>query len=512
MSDTPDKPMNILMLMTDQHRVDTMGCYGNDTCETPTIDSIANTGTRFDSWYTPTAICTPARASLFTGYAPFRHKLLANHERNVGYIEDLPEDQWTLPQELVNNGWNCGLVGKWHAGHERPAADFGFDGEDYPGWHNAIDHPDYLKYLEDNGYPPYEITDRYRGVFPNGETSNLLAARLQQPVEATFEHYLATRTIEMLERYAEDYKNGTKPFFLVSSYAGPHLPYVIPDEYFDMYDPDDIELPEAIAENFADKPTIQQNYSDHWAFDTMTEEQSRKLIAVYWGYVTMLDREFKRILDALERLGLTDNTAVVFSSDHGEFTGSHRLHDKGPAMYEDIYRTGGIIRIPGCEPQVRNEFVSLLDLTATFLDIAGLDTSPAVDSRSLVPIVRGEKPEWPETILCEFHGHHFPVAQRMLRGRRYKLVVNPESRNEFYDLERDPNELKNRYNDPLLREVRDEMMRDLYDQLRERGDNFYHWMTSMFPIGELDYDPTMSGMDESTYRKTQNEDEATARL
>ncbi|OKL53851.1 hypothetical protein BSZ39_07310 [Bowdeniella nasicola] len=305
----------------------------------------------------------------------------------------------------------------------------------------------------------------------------------------------------MLERYAEDYKNGTKPFFLASSYAGPHLPYVIPDEYFDVSDPDDIELPESIAENFADKPTIQQNYSDHWAFDTMTEEQSRKLIAVYWGYVTMLEREFKRILDALERFGLTDNAAVVFSSDHGEFTGSHRLHYKGPAMYEDIYRTGGIIRIPGCEPQVRNEFVSLLDLTATFLDIAGLDTSPAVDFRSLVPIVRGEKPEWPETILCEFHGHHFPVAQRILRGRRYKLVINPESRNEFYDLKRDPNELKNRYNDPLLREVRDEMMRDLYDQLRERGDSFYHWMTSMFPIRELDYDPTMSGMDESTYRR-----------
>lgn len=490
---------NILMLMTDQHRVDTLGCYGNPICRTPTIDAIAATGTRFDQWYTPTAICTPARASLFTGYAPFRHKLLANQERNVGYIEDLPADQWTFSQALRDAGWNCGLVGKWHAGTERSANDYGFDGLNYHGWHNDITHPDYLKYLADHGFPPYEIADRYRGVFPNGQTGNLLAARLQQPEEATFEHYLADRTIEMLERYAEDRRTSGTPFFLLSSYSGPHLPYVVPDEYFDMYDPGDIELPASIAEDFADKPPIQRNYSKHWAFDTMTAEQSRKLIAVYWGYVTMVDREFGRIMDALTMLGQADDTAVVFSSDHGEFTGSHRLHDKGPAMYDDIYHTGGIIRVPGCPPQVRDEFVSLLDLPATFLDIAGLDVSPAVDSRSLLPIVRGEHPRWDDFVLAEFHGHHFPVAQRMLRGRRYKLVISPESRNEFYDLQSDPSELQNRYDDPLLRAERNRMLRILYTRLRDRGDNFYHWMTSMFPVGELDHDPTMSGLDESTY-------------
>ena len=113
---------NILMLMTDQHRVDTLGCYGSTTCRTPNLDALAATGTRFDSWFTPSAICTPARASLFTGAAPFRHKLLANHERNVGYIEDLPEDQWTLPEELRAQGYQCGLVGKWHVGEERTAA------------------------------------------------------------------------------------------------------------------------------------------------------------------------------------------------------------------------------------------------------------------------------------------------------------------------------------------------------------------------------------------------------
>jgi hypothetical protein len=193
-------PRNILFLMTDQHRVDTLGAYGNPLARTPVLDELARTGTRFDRWYTPTAICTPARASLLTGQAPFRHKLLANQERNVGYSEDLPDGTWTFPRALRTRGYNCGLVGKWHAGTVKTPADYGLDGVHLPGWHNPVDHPDYLDYLAERGLPPYRISDRIRGTLPNGGPGNLLAARLHQPVEATFEYYLATRTIEMLHR------------------------------------------------------------------------------------------------------------------------------------------------------------------------------------------------------------------------------------------------------------------------------------------------------------------------
>ncbi|HEY0692955.1 MAG TPA: sulfatase-like hydrolase/transferase [Kribbella sp.] len=118
--------------MTDQHRVDTLGAYGNQHAMTPVLDELARTGTRFDRWYTPTAICTPARASLLTGQAPFRHKLLANHERNVGYIEDLADGQFTFSRALREQGYNCGLIGKWHVGTEKTAHDFGFDGPELP--------------------------------------------------------------------------------------------------------------------------------------------------------------------------------------------------------------------------------------------------------------------------------------------------------------------------------------------------------------------------------------------
>lgn len=494
---------NILFLMTDQHRADTLGAYGNHLAVTPVLDDLARTGTRFDRWYTPTAICTPARASLLTGQAPFRHKVLANHERNVGYIEDLPEGTFTFSEALRERGYNCGLVGKWHAGTDRAARDFGFDGPDLQGWHNPVENEDYLAYLAERGLPPYRISDRIRGTLPNGGPGNLLAARLHQPVEATFEYYLATRAIELLERYAADVASTGAPFFLALHFFGPHLPYIVPDEYFDMFDPDLVEMPKSIAETFAGKPMVQKNYSDHWTFDTMPLEVSRKLVAVYWGYVALIDQQIGRVMEAMERLGLTDDTAVFFTCDHGEFTGSHRLHDKGPAMYEDIYRTPGIVRIPGApEGQVRTEFVSLVDCTATILDIAGIDPAPAVDSRSLVPLVAGEHPEWAPDIVCEFHGHHFPYPQRMLRDERYKLVVNPDSVNELYDLLTDPDELLNVYELPESAEVRARMLGRLYRLLRDRGDNFYHWMTSMYEIGEVDYDPTQSGLDEATYRTT----------
>ncbi|MGF1341220.1 sulfatase-like hydrolase/transferase [Streptomyces flavovirens] len=498
--------MNLLFLMTDQHRVDTLGCYGNPHVATPNLDRLAATGTRFDRFYTPTAICTPARASLLTGQAPFRHRLLANYERNVGYLEDLREDAFTFPAALAERDYRLGLVGKWHGGTHRNAASYGFEGPDLPGWHNPVDHPDYLAYLEERGLPPYRISDPVRGTAPGGNPGNLLAARLHQPVEATFEHYLATRAIEQLEEYAA----GGRPFFLATHFFGPHLPYLLPDAYYDLYDPALVELPPSVAETFEGKPPVQRNYSAHWAFDTIPIETSRKLIAVYWGYVTLIDEQIGRILTRLDELGLGEDTSVFFTADHGEFTGAHRLHDKGPAMYEDIYRIPGIVRIPGAPPQVRDELVSLTDCTATLLELAGCDTSPAVDSRSLVPLVRGEEPGWPGELVAEFHGHHFPYPQRMIRDDRYKLVVNPESVNELYDLEADPHELSNRYTHPEFAPVRTRLTRRLYELLRERGDNFYHWMTSMYDIGASDYDPSLSAFETGDTTWTPDADAAGA--
>lgn len=491
---------NILVLMTDQHRLDTLGCYGNQVCQTPALDALADGGVRFDAGFTPTAICTPARATLLTGVLPFRHTLLANYERNVGYREELDDTYPPFSRYLRDAGYQLGHEGKWHVGKVNGPAEYGFDGDHLPGWGNPVQHPAYLKYLADHGLPPYQLRHEVRGVFPNGEPGNLLGGILDQPVEATFEYFLAERTIARLRRYAADQRNSGQPFYLACHWFGPHLPYCLPEEYYRRYDPADVDLPASVAETFTDKPRVQRHYSAHWTFDCFTPDQWRELVAAYWGYVSLIDEQVGRILAELDELGLADDTAVVFTADHGEFTGSHRLHDKGPAMYDDIYRVPLILRAPGGRAGVvERRFATLTDLTPTFLDLAGLPVPEHFDGRSLLPLVHGDPvDDWPTELIAEFHGHHFPYPQRMIRTDRYKLVVNPVDCNELYDLAEDPDELHNRYHHPELAAVRQDLMRRLYDALRDRGDNFYHWMTSMFEVGAKSYDTALSQLDPAT--------------
>jgi arylsulfatase A-like enzyme len=495
---------NILVLMTDQHRLDTLGCYGNQVCETPALDGLAASGTRFEHCYTPTAICTPSRATLLTGVLPFRHALLANYERNVGYREELDSRHAPFSQPLAQAGYRLGHIGKWHVGKVKGPAEFGFEGEHYPGWGNPVRHPDYLRYLAERGLPEYHLRTEVRGTFPNGEPGNLLGGVLDQPVEATFEYYLAERTIERLRTLAEQGEADNRPFYLACNWFGPHLPYCLPEDYYHRYDPALASLPESVAETFDGKPRVQRHYSEHWTFDSLSAHQWRELIAAYWGYVTLIDEQVGRVLRTLDELGLTDDTAVLFTADHGEFTGSHRLHDKGPAMYDDIYRIPLLVRVPGLPAgRVDDSFVTLTDLTPTYHELAGLAVPDHYAGRSLLPLVRDERPaDWPDHVTAEFHGHHFPYPQRMIRTREHKLVVNPADENELYDLRADPHELQNLYSNPAFAGVRHALLARLYTILRERGDNFYHWMTSMYDVGAKTYDTALSQLDTRAERKS----------
>lgn len=480
---------NILLITTDQHRYDTLGCYGAPVCETPNLDALARAGVKFTRAFTNTAICTPARTSLLTGYAPFRHRMLANPGRNVGYPQEIPDDIPVLPAYLKPAGYACGNIGKWHVGLTRGPAYYGFDGEHYEGWHPPYRHPDYLAYLQENNLPRFSTRDIVRGVFANGRPSNPQMGVHDAPVEATYPYFLAERTIQQLHQYAQRRENTSQPFFLACQFFGPHLPYFLPESVLNRYDPSLVERHPSMDETFAGKPTVQKYYNLHWAFDTYTWTDWQKIVAAYWGYVNLIDQQIGRILTALDQLGLKETTAIFFTADHGGFVGNHRLADKGPAMYDDIYRIPLLISWPGVtKPGTScDAMVTLMDLMPTFLEIAGVDIPNNLDARSLLPLLKDPATDWSTEIFAEFHGHHFPYPQRMIRTQTHKLVISPADKNELYHLQTDPYELTNLYDHPAYAEIQKDLMTRLYEHLVASGDKFHHWLPTMYSINKSTY-------------------------
>lgn len=470
---------NMILFFTDQQRQDTLGVYGNQQSKTENEDQLAAEGCTFNQAYTPTAICTPARASLITGLMPHKHSLLANFERNVGYPTELDPELKPFSENLKEAGYRVANIGKWHVSPESGPEKYGFEGSHYPGWKAPTDHPEYLKYLKENELPEWEVENKIVGQTPGGREF-VVGGIYQGPVEGTFPYFLAEKVIEKIENCQDSKDN----FFISCNFFGPHLPYLIPAEYANMYDPAEIELTETMKEEFKAKPEVEKHYSKYWGFDSFDEASWRKIIAMYWGFTTLIDEQIGRVVEALKEKGLYQETVLFFTADHGGFVGSHKMQDKGPAMYDDIYQIPLIISSPEAEKNIEtDQFVSLIDLTATFLEIAGAEVPSEYDGRSLLPLLRGENPaDWRQQIFAEFHGHQFPYPQRMIRTKDYKLVVNPPDTDVFYDLKNDPNEMKNEINNPEYEEIRKELYQRLFDYLKENGDNFYHWMAAMYEL------------------------------
>lgn len=319
----PSNVENILFLFTDQQRQDSLACYSNEWVDTLNLDHLAGEGIRFDRAYTPTAICSPARAALLTGVRPHRNGIT----QNVRGETDLAETWPCYPQQLRNAGYNVGLTGKTHfGGHPR---DYGFDGEFIKGYFYTPDHPDYEAYLEESDLPKMRV-ENLRDAFPEGGNRFQSGAVDDRPTEATVTHYIAERAIEQIAEYVTD--DTETPFYQSVHFYGPHNPYYLPEEHFHMYDPADIEIPEsAIKETLQQKPWAHRTQSKMSGLHDIPIEGWRQMIAAYHGWVTFIDEQVGRILDTFEELGVDDSTAVVFSTDHGAFLTRHKMHDKGPA-------------------------------------------------------------------------------------------------------------------------------------------------------------------------------------
>ncbi|WP_226039446.1 sulfatase-like hydrolase/transferase [Natrinema sp. DC36] len=494
-ADADTRP-NVLLVLTDQERYDASAPEGPPV-DTPAIDRLSSEGIRFERAFTPISICSSARASLLTGRFPHGHGMLNNCHEPDALQANLPAELPTFSEELVAAGYDLTYTGKWHAGRDQTPADFGFSylgGSDKH--HDDIDDA-FREYREERGVPVGEVDfeeEIYTGDDPrNADEGTFVAAKTPVDVEDTRAYFLAERTIDAIESHADGDRDG--PFFHRADFYGPHHPYVVPEPYASLYDPDEIDPPESYAETSDGKPQVHENYLAYRGVTDFDWELWAEALAKYWGFITLIDHQLERILKTLENRGLADDTVVIHASDHGDFAGSHRQFNKGPLMYDDTYRIPLQVRWPGVveSGSVCEAPVHLHDLAATFLEMGGVDVPESFDARSLVPLLEagGDAVDntvdgdavseaWSDSTFAQYHGDEFGLySQRMVRTGRYKYVYNGPDIDELYDLEADPAELQNLIDHPEYEAVRREMRERLVDWMKETEDPNRVWVTDV---------------------------------
>jgi len=462
-----DRP-NMLMFFVDQQRADTLGPYGHTQCRTPALDGLAGDGLTFTNTYSCCGLCSPARSSVMTGLYPHNHGVLTNvHDGQSRRTLDPAFP--TFARLLADAGYHTSYVGKVHLRwpwRDDVPIPYGF----------AEHHRPYQQYLKERGLERGQVVgpmyEPERNHWPHP-----FAATWSGPFESHQEYWRAEEGIRMLEERAADYKANGTPFFLRIDFPGPHLPFIIPEPFASMYDPAEVAERPDFVDTFEGKPRMHAQMPRFWGTEDTDWSFWRPIVAMYWGFVTMLDTLIGRVLERLRDLGLADETAVVYSADHGDTCGSRRMFDKGYTMYEELYHIPLIVRWPGvwAAGQQRHEFAHNMDLMPTFLDLAGIDPPLGLDARSLKPVCEGHTPDdWPTEAYSQFHGMQWGLySQRMVRTARHKLVFNMGDTTELYDLEADPAELVNRIEDPSLADVRRDLVLRLFRRMEATRDPFY---------------------------------------
>lgn len=480
---------NILFILTDQQRADTMSCYGGKVCQTPHLDALSKESVIFDNAYASCAVCTPARASLQTGVYPHRHGMETNNYAPGCLVQELPDQPRLLSRQLEKQGYSLGYTGKWHLGtgahieevpafqrwrsdvhfYERKYDEYsipsrlGYEGDDFWGHGGAgLGFPQFKDYLEANGLK-HETANRISGHYHFHA-----GAEVTSPIESTVDYYLTQRAIETIDSF----KKRDRPFYFQLNYWGPHEPYLAPSEYLDLYK----DVPIEPWPNFYDTGENKPSIHDIKRAESTNWETFVPYIRHYYAFMTSIDAQIGRLIAYLKQNDLYDNTVIIFSSDHGESLGIHGgLCDKAFFMYEETCRIPLLIKPAKTSGEGRQEehFAGTCDIYSTILELSGVQRGEAErDGRSLLPLVNGEpEAEWRDHVVTEGAGlEQVLFTQRMLRKGSYKYVFNCGDIDELYDLAKDPHELVNLLHDTDYQDVLADMRISLADWMEDHAD------------------------------------------
>ena len=414
---------NLLFLCSDQHQAAASGCYGHHQALTPHIDEIASEGVRFERAYCQAPVCVPSRGSIITGNYPSRH--------GARILRDpLPDDARTVAHLFGDHGYSTAAIGKMHFVDETRR--HGFAHRVNAATHNArLTREELREFRSDQG----------EGGGTSGRPSRM-------PERVFRDTFYAEEAVRFLRAHRD------RPFCLWASFFMPHTPLVPHRKYWDLYEGVRLDLPERSA------AALESGFHGHLVrakergWYQQTDEELHDAIRGYYGNVSQMDANVGRVFDTLRELGLERNTVVVYTSDHGEMAGAHRMWTKHN-MYEQSVRVPLVIRTPQREVagSAQKQIVEQVDLLPTLAELCGLDAPSGIDGQSFAGALRGQSHAEREFAYAEYYFCHrvFTADNRfvgkppilMVRTKKWKLNYLSWERSELFDLENDPGEFRN---------------------------------------------------------------------
>lgn len=476
---------NILWICSDQQRSDTLGCYGNPYVHTPHIDALAAGGVRLSRAYVQSPVCAPSRASFLSGRYPRTCGVRQNGQ-------NIPGDECLVPRLFADDGYACGLSGKLHISVCHPTVSTEVerridDGYDFFAWSH---HP------EKSGRGHAHVNAYTQWLLSQGldyDTPSLPECKyVQQGLPAAYSQ--TTWCFGEAIRFIDEQPEG-RPWFFSLNCFDPHHPFDPPAAYLDRYRPilDDIPLPDYVPGELDGKPLFQRkdhigksNMAGAYPYADMTDRDRRFITAAYWAMIDQIDDQVGRIVAHLKAIGQYENTLIIYTSDHGESLGDHGIYLKGPYLYESNVHVPFIIHWAGHTLQgvTRDALVEMIDIAPTLCKAAGIDRPVAFQGRSFLPLVTdAQVPDaFRHSVYTEFYNaninHREPQAfLTMVFDGRWKLVkvhapenapILPEG--ELYDLQNDPGEHINLYDDPACLAEQARMLALMCDRMAQTVD------------------------------------------
>ena len=424
-------PTNVLFITSDEHNRDIAGCYGNTLVKTPSLDALAERGTLFTNAYTNSPICVPARASFATGRYVHQIRCWDN-----GNPYDGRAPSWG--HRLKDTGHQVTSIGKLHYRSEDD--DNGFEEEILPL--HVVDGIGDARGLLRKGMKRRETASHFAERIGHGQSSY-----------SDYDRSIADEASNWLAEQAP--RHTDKPWALYVSFVTPHYPLIAPDEFFDLYNPDEMPMPRMYGTDERPRHPVIDTQRHIWNYDDyFDEERVRLAITAYYGLCSFMDSCVGRVLAALDDCGLSDSTTVIYSSDHGENLGNKGLWGKS-VLYEDSTAVPLIIAGPDVSAGERvSAPVSLVDVYPTIIECAGEVSDPGDEARpgtSLLSIAAGDVPE--RTVLSEYHASGSITGEFMVRVGRWKCMYYVGYDPQLFDMEADPYETQDLASDPTHAET-----------------------------------------------------------